>query len=151
MWPIARMSAVLAMLTPFCCTPAQAERLLLVNPQEANLPPPAELPVSTRAVTRGPVLKLVSPSGSPAVVEGPFWLRVEFAGRGGAQPDPATLRVRYLRMFPVNITGRLKPFTSGEALEIREAELPLGTHHFVLEIQDNQGRLGTTVIEIHRR
>ena len=104
--------------------------------------------MASRSVTRGPLIRMVAPGPSPLTVGGPFWLRVEFVGRGGARIDPATLRVRYLRAWEVDISERLRPFAKPEALEVREATVPPGRHFLKIDIRDDGGRLSEAVVEI---
>ena len=120
----------------------------LILPQEAQLPPPREVPVGSRGVTRGPLIRMVAPGASPQTVGGSFWLRVEFVGRGGARIDPSTLRVRYLRAWEVDISERLRPFATPEALEVREARVPPGRHLLKIDIRDDGGRQSEAVVEI---
>lgn len=131
--------------------PARAAPIPLILPQEAQLPPPREAPVATRGVTRGPIIRLVSPGPSPLNVTAPFWLRVEFMGRGGARIDPASLRVLYLRSWEVDISERLRPHVSVAALEVREAAVPSGHHVMRLEIRDVDGRLGESLLAVTMR
>ena len=83
MTPIARSHlghsfALLAVLL-LLGTPASAATLITMD--EAKLPPSA-FPSQTRGITRGPTIKVESPSGP---VTSPFQLIVSFAPHGGAQ------------------------------------------------------------------
>jgi hypothetical protein len=127
---------------------ALADPFNLILPQEAQLPPPREAPIATRNITRGPLVRMVAPGASPLSIDRPFWLRVEFVGRGGARIDPGSLRVRYLRAWEVDISERMRPFATPAALEIREAVVPPGRHILKIEIRDDGGRLGEATVEI---
>ena len=136
----------LAALPAWYIGTAWANPVDLILRPEAALPPPADAPSATRAVTRGPIIRMVAPGPSPADLTGPFWFRLEFAARGGARIQPASLRVKYLRAWEVDLSDRLKPFTTAHALEIREAVVPAGTHHLRVEIEDEDGRKGSALI-----
>ena len=148
MRPMATRRNALVMLPALLTTAAHANPVDLILRPEAALPPPRDEPRVTRAVTRGPIVHMVSPGPSPAETTGPFWFRVEFAARGGGRIQPASLRVRYLRAWEVDLSDRLKPFTTVHALEIREAVVPPGNHHLRIEIQDEDGRTGSALVVI---
>lgn len=140
----------LAVFPALASSAARANPIEIIQRPEAALPPPRDVPSATRAVTRGPVIRMVAPGASPADITGPFWFRVEFSARGGARIQPASLRVIYLRAWEVDVTERLKPFVTEAALEIREAVIPVGDHHLRIEVQDDNGRSGSALISLKR-
>ncbi len=116
---------------------AQAQALQLVSPEEAKLPAVAAKP-ATRAITRGPGVKLATPES----VSGAFPLKVEFAPRGGSKIDPASVKVEYLRGDGVDLTARLKANIKPEGIEVAAAQVPAGEHAFRVSVRDSEGREG---------
>lgn len=119
----------------------------LVTDREAALPPNAA-PGETRAVTRGPAIRYVHPLDRPVRAREPFWLRLEFAARGGARIDPQATRVTLLRGANLDLSGRVRPFLSDSALDIAEALAPPGSFTFRVAIADDQGRSTATTITL---
>lgn len=122
---------------------AQAEPLQLVTADEAKLPALAATP-GTRAITRGPGVKLVTPES----VSGTFRLKVEFAPRGGSKIDPASVKVEYLRGSGVDLTARLKANIKPEGIEVASAQVPEGEHAFRVSVRDSEGREGKTEFKL---
>ncbi len=115
----------------------QAQSLQLVTADEAKLPAVAAKP-GTRAITRGPGIKLATPES----VSGAFPFRIEFAPRGGSKIDPASVKVEYLRGNGVDLTERLKAGIRPEGIEIASAQVPAGEHAFRVSVRDSEGREG---------
>lgn len=120
-----------------CAGAAQAQALQLVTADEAKLPAVAATP-GTRAITRGPGVKLATPES----VSGAFPLKVEFAPRGGSKIDPASVKVEYLRGTGVDLTARLKSSIRSEGIEVAAAQVPAGEHAFRVSVRDSEGREG---------
>lgn len=116
---------------------AQAQALQLVTPDEAKMPAVAAKP-GTRAITRGPGVKLASPES----VSGTFPFKVEFAPRGGSKIDPASVKVEYLRGSGVDLTARLKAGIKPEGIDVAAAQVPAGEHAFRVSVRDSEGREG---------
>lgn len=127
------------------CLPA-AGQLRLVTPEEAALP---TAPIATtRAITRGPGVKLVSP---PEVLGSGFLFRVQFERRGGTKINMDTVRVEYLKEPVIDLTERVKPSLRAELLEVPVAALPVGEHHFRISVKDVDGRLGFGLVSLRAR
>lgn len=109
----------------------------LITTDEAKLPP-AAFPPATRGITRGPTVKVESPT---AAVTSPFRLIVSFASFGGAQITLDSVKLTYLRNPPVDLTARVKPFVTPQGLGITAAEAPPGTHNLILEVTDSNARV----------
>ena len=122
---------------------AQAQTLQLVTADEAKLPAFAATPV-TRAITRGPGVKLVTPES----VSGTFPLKVAFAPHGGTKIDPASVKVEYLRGSGVDLTARLKASIKPEGIEVASAQAPAGEHAFRVSVRDSEGREGKTEFKL---
>jgi hypothetical protein len=116
---------------------ALGQALQLVTPDEAKQPAVAAKPAS-RAITRGPGVKLASPDS----VSGSFPLKVEFAPRGESKIDPSSVKVEYLRGNGVDLTERLKASTSASGIAVAAASAPAGEHAFRVSVRDSEGREG---------
>lgn len=133
------LTAAIALAAGF----AQAQALQLVTPDEARLPAVAATP-GTRAITRGPGVKLATPDS----VSGSFPFKVEFAPRGGSKIDPASVKVEYLRGTGVDLTARLKANIKPEGIEVASAQVPAGEHAFRVSVRDSEGREGKSEFKL---
>jgi hypothetical protein len=122
---------------------AQAQVLQLVTADEAKLPALAATP-GTRAITRGPGVKLATPES----VSGTFPLKIEFAPRGGSKIDPSSVKVEYLRGSGVDLTARLKASIKPEGIDVASAQVPAGEHAFRVSVRDSEGREGKTEFKL---
>ena len=118
----------------------------LITEEEAKLPE-AKVP-ATRAITRGPSIKLNSPS---EVTAGSFPLDIRFEARGGAKINFQTLKVEYLKDPLIDITTRIKSSLQGDMLEISKAKLPVGQHKFRVSVEDSEGRTANQLIQIRAK
>src|SRR5438552_3804109 len=70
-------------------------RAILITPDEANLPPPkGAIAVSSRGVTRGPKIELVSQTSA---VHSPTNIQLKFQTFDGAKIDLNAVQATYLR------------------------------------------------------
>lgn len=122
---------------------AHAQSLQLVTIDEARLPAVAATP-ATRAITRGPGVKLATPDS----VSGAFPLKVEFAPRGGSKIDPTSVKVEYLRGPGVDLTARLKANIKPEGIEVASTQVPAGEHAFRVSVRDSEGREGKSEFKL---
>lgn len=118
----------------------------LVTDEEARRPDAKT--ALTRAITRGPGVKLASPE---TVKAAGFALKVEFESRGGKRIDPATVKVEYLKEPVVDVTERVKAGIRADAVEISQALLPAGDHSFRVTVADTEGRRGSAVFSLKAR
>ena len=127
----------------FASPAAFAQALQLITVDEAKQPAAASKPVS-RAITRGPGVKLASPES----VSGNFAFKVAFEPRGDSKIDPATVKVEYLKGAGVDLTERLKPSLKPTGIEVAAATAPAGEHPIRVSVRDSEGRLGTAEFKI---
>ncbi|CAG0981086.1 hypothetical protein RHDC4_01887 [Rhodocyclaceae bacterium] len=125
---------------------ASSHAFKLINDEEAALPAAATM--TTRGITRGPGIKLLSPDPAAAAVKAPFNLKVAFEPRGGAKIDPASVKVSYLKATPVDLLERVRPGLSEAGIELAGAEVPPGEHQIQVSVQDSEGRKASTVIRL---
>jgi hypothetical protein len=121
--------------------PEAAAGVVLITPEEAQLPTPKGVFVG-RAITRGPRIDLSS--SDTGELHSPLRLQLKFRGFGGATIDLNTLRVTYLKVPNVDLTSRVSPYAQLTGIEIPDAEAPPGEHLVRMEVQDSEGRRTVT-------
>ncbi len=120
-----------------------AQALQLISAEEAKLPAAASKPAS-RAITRGPGVKLDSPES----VSGQFPLKIAFQPRGDSKIDMASVKVEYLKGNGVDLTERLKGGIKPAGIEIPTAAAPAGEHPIRVTVRDSEGRLGSAEFKL---
>lgn len=121
----------------------QAQSLQLISPDEAQLPVASTKPPS-RAITRGPAVKLASPES----VSGQFALKVEFQPRGESMIDSGSVKVEYLKGSGVDLTERLKASIKPTGIEVAVARAPAGEHPIRVSVRDSDGRQGVAEFKL---
>jgi hypothetical protein len=137
----------LALAMLFAVAPAApAQVVQLITDDEAKLP--AATALTSRGVTRGPGIKVLSPdtAGKLGV---PFELKVAFTAHGGAKIDPATIKVTYLKSPLVDLTPRLAAGISAEGITIAKAGVPSGEHKIRIAVKDSDGRQNSEVLTLN--
>ena len=126
---------------------ASSHAFKLINDEEAKLPA-AAAGLTTRGITRGPGIRVVSPDQAAGAIKGAFNLKVAFEPHGGAKIDPASVKVTYLKATPVDLIDRVKPGLSEAGIDLAGAEVPPGEHRIQISLQDSEGRKSNAVISI---
>jgi hypothetical protein len=124
------------------CTMAVAQ-LRLVTEDEAKRPD-ARI-AATRAITRGPAVRLASPD---EVSASGFPLRLVFTMRGGTRIEPLSVKLEYLKDPILDLTDRIRVGVSADAIDVPLASLPHGLHHFRISVSDVDGRRGGATFSI---
>ena len=124
-------------------TTAFAQTVQLITADEAKQPATASKPAS-RAITRGPGVKLASPES----VSGPFALKITFEPRGDSKIDAASVKVEYLKGAGIDLTERVKGGIKPTGIEIPAAAAPAGEHPIRVSVRDSEGRLGTAEFKL---
>lgn len=119
---------------------------VLIKESEAKLPPASATAPATRAITRGPGIRVVSPEGA---VVSPFPLHVVFEPRGGAKIDLSSVRMTYLRTPSVELLDRVRGGLSEKGIDLAIAEVPPGEHQIRLTVQDSEGRQTSTLLDLN--
>ena len=136
--------ALLATMVWLPTFPAAAEEVVLISAQEAQLPtPPGANPVSSRGITRGPKVTLVSPAAG-AMVKSPVDFKLKFESFNGAQVDASTFRMTYVKSPAVDLTPRVKPYVQASGIDVPQAALAAGDHVIKVDVTDTEGRTATT-------
>ncbi|MGA7786558.1 MAG: hypothetical protein WCA56_00185 [Xanthobacteraceae bacterium] len=130
-------------LAALFAAPAPAAAFELVTPAEAALPTGAMPTLDLRgSPTRRPMVTVVSPPPGAGLVHSPLDLKLQFRAFGGAQIDPNSVVVTYLKNPPIDVTQRLAPFITATGIDVSQADVPPGKHLFWLELKDKDGRIG---------
>jgi hypothetical protein len=120
-----------------------AQPIQLITDKEAKLPAATQAP--SRAITRGPAVKLLSPESVP---NSGFPLKVAFQPRGGSKIDPASVQITYLKNPSVDLTGRIKSAIRPDGIDLASVTAPSGDHPIRVSVRDDEGRQGTLVINL---
>jgi hypothetical protein len=119
----------------------------LVTEEEARLPN-ATGTAASRAVTRGPGIKLVSPDPASKTVKSPFDLKLIFEPRGGSKIDPASVKLYYMKNPLVDLTDRVKGGIKGDGIDLSKVEMPAGEHPLRVTVNDDEGRSSSSLITV---
>lgn len=123
-----------------------AQAFTLIKAEEARLPAATGV-LTTRGITRGPAIKVLTPD--LVALTSPFDLKVAFEARGGAKIDPAATKVFYLKATPVDLLPRVKSGLSEAGLVLPGAETPPGEHQIQISVQDTEGRATQVVVTLN--
>ena len=119
----------------------------LIKESESKLPP-AAASITTRSITRGPGIRLVSPDAANQKLTSPFLLQIAFEPHGGAKIDLSSIKLTYLKTPSVELLDRVRSGLSEKGIEMASAEVPPGEHQIRVTVQDSEGRQTNTVINL---
>lgn len=120
---------------------------LLITPEEASLPAPADRGLALRGITRGPAVEQVSPDPNDSIAS-PVPLKIRFQPRNNVPIDPDSVKLTYVRTPSVDLTERIKKHLTPEGIDMKGAVVPPGTHIIRVELRDQQGRTSTATIKL---
>ena len=121
---------------------AWGQAVQLITAAEAGLKataPDAVANTKSRAITRGPGVKLASSDK----VSGNFALKVGFEPRGESKIDLASVKVEYLKGAGIDLTERVKASIKPSGIDISAAAAPAGVHPIRVTVRDTEGRQGS--------
>ena len=127
------------------CSGAMAETL--IKESEAKLPQSAAS-ITTRSITRGPGIRVISPDAATPQITSPFTLHIAFEPRGGSKIDLSSIRLTYLKSPSIELLDRVRKGLSEQGIEVASAEVPPGDHQIRVTVQDSEGRQSNTVINL---
>ena len=115
----------------------------LITPEEAAMAPaPTDkqgrlLDIGREPPDTGPMIEVLKPAlGAPVAV--PLEVSVKFVPRS-APVDLASLKVTVLKLFGIDITDRIRPYTTATGIQIPDAKLPSGEHTVRITVADASG------------
>ncbi|MGD0641661.1 MAG: hypothetical protein ABSC22_13015 [Roseiarcus sp.] len=119
----------------------------LVTEAEAALPA-GEAPalIMRGSPMRRPNILVVSPPPTAGLMHSPIDLKLRFHAFGGAEIDPESVVVTYLKQPAIDITQRIAPFITAQGVEIDKVEVPAGAHRFWIELKDKSGHVGAAEV-----
>ena len=116
----------------------------LITADEAKLPSAPKMG-KRGGITRGPSIKVVSPSPDGRI-KAPFAMKIDFEPHGGSKIDASTVKVTYLKKPEVDLTPRLKSAISESGINLADANAPVGTHDIKIDVTDAEGRTKSEVV-----
>jgi len=131
----------------FTLHPHAGDCLVLITPEEAAQP---DAPISrgiklTTIQEKGPQIKIHSPNlDEPLRI--PFLMDIAFEAASDKTVDPASLSIKYLKLIPIDLTGRMKPYLNDNRLVIKDLKVPQGKHRLQFSIAYTSGE--KTMMEI---
>jgi hypothetical protein len=120
---------------------------VLITEAEAKLPGSGDVAMTTRGLSRGPGVEQVSPDPDRGVAS-PVPLKIKFIPRNNVAIDPASVQVTYLKSKNVDLTDRVKKHLTADGIDMKDAQVPPGTHHLRINLKDSQGRTSTATIKL---
>jgi hypothetical protein len=136
----------LALAVAGVAIPAQAFQLITAS--EAGLPAAAATEIAMRGLTRGPSVDQVSPPADSMSPLGALTLNVKFEAHNGANVDPASVKITYLKQPAIDLTQRLRPYITAAGIKAGDVDVPPGIHFIRIDLTDSQGRTSTTIMKI---
>ena len=84
--------------------------------------------------------------------DGPFDFHVNFLSHSpGQSVDMESLKVKYLEIWDVDITEKIRPYIRGNSIVIPQMNLPKGNHKIEIKIRDYQKNQSIQTLQIHVR
>lgn len=122
---------------------------VLITEAEANMPAPVDVSLTTRGLTRGPVVEQVTPDpDANTPVKSPLSLKIKFQTRNNVPIDKDSVKLTYVRTPGVDLTSRIKAHIGDDGIDMKQAEVPPGNHVIRIELKDQQGRSSSSTIKL---
>lgn len=133
----------------FIAYPSLGYCLTLITPEEAATPDtPIPRGIKTRTEGNGPQIKINSPNmDEPLQI--PFIMDIAFEGLPDKIIDFDTLSIKYLKLIPIDLTGRIKSFLNNNRLIVKDVKVPQGKHRLRLFIAYTSGEKTTMEIVLN--
>jgi len=121
----------------------------LITAEEAAQPDaPTPRGIKTRMEGNGPQIKIHSPNlDEPLQI--PFIMDIAFEGLPDKIIDFDTLSIKYLKLIPIDLTGRIKSFLNNNRLIVKDVKVPQGKHRLRLFIAYTSGEKTTMEIVLN--
>jgi hypothetical protein len=140
-----KLKYLLSIIFLYFVTSTHSFAEILITQQESKLLP-AVNQNTTRGISRGPSVVIVSPNPTQGHIKSPFDLKIQFEGRGGNKIDVSQIKVTYLKSPEVDLTDRLKNSITEKGIEFSHAEVPVGEHVIKILVKDKDGRETSSVL-----
>jgi hypothetical protein len=118
-------------------TATSVHSLELITKEEASFPPGTQ--TEPRGPMPGPTIEVKWP---PADVrqKSPLRLVVTFTTHSGSPVDKESVRLIYIKNPLVELTNRIHDFITPTGIEVRDAQVPPGSHTIRIQLKDLAGR-----------
>jgi hypothetical protein len=136
-------------LALFATYPFAEDFLTLITPQEAAKPDAPMIRTRgikmTKAEGDGPQIKINSPNlEEPLRI--PFVMDIAFEASSDRIIDFDTLSIKYIKLIPIDLTGKIRPYLNNNRLMVKDVKVPQGKHRLQLFIAYTSGE--KTMMEI---
>jgi len=121
--------------------------VLLTKEEGAMQEAPKGVYEVSRSLNNGPKIMIVVPETNHEY-KSPLTIEVRFIPREGSEVDLSQFKVECLKFFNIDITDRVKQYTTKEGVKVDKAELPAGTHKLRLTIGDTGGGITQEVFVV---
>lgn len=113
----------------------------------ASVPEPPQRMRSLRQTV--PLIEVLAPAGDGRSVDAPLRIELAFKPAPGSRVRPETFRAWY-GVLKIDLTERLVRHgqITESGLTVERANMPSGLHRFVLQIADDQGKLGEQELRV---
>jgi len=99
---------------------------------------------TTALVSGAPQILVETPAGGSPVTT-PFPVKIHFVPSTGAKINLDSLKVEVLKLVPISLLSRVKPYLTAAGINVPEARIPSGIYNVRIAVADDQGREGSTV------
>jgi len=118
---------------------AAIEIMTLITKEEGAIEePPSGLYEIGKVLNDGPDIKVVKPE-TQEKYRSPIRIIILFLSKNGKKVDLSRLKVECLKLFTVDLTERVLPYTTEEGIKIENAKLPAGNHKIRITVGDAEG------------
>jgi hypothetical protein len=136
-------------LTLFATYTIAGDFLTLITPEEAAQPDAPMIRTRGIKMTKvegdGPQIKINSPNlEEPLRI--PFVMDIAFEASSDKIIDFDTLSIKYIKLIPIDLTGKIKPYLNNNRLMVKDVKVPQGKHRLQLFIAYASGE--KTMMEI---
>jgi hypothetical protein len=111
----------------FLMDPCSGHSFTLITPEEALQPEVPFLKECSSLEENGPHIKINAPRLDVPLLT-PFIVDIAFEASRNKIIDYDSLRVRYLKFVPIDLTNRVKPYLDNNRLMLKDVKVPQGRH-----------------------
>ena len=140
------MAALAVSIALIASVPGTFADSWFITPEEAALAPAARtdllqgeehFAIGREDMESGPIIKVEKPKiGVPQ--NSPIEIVVKFAPRNHPV-DLSTLEVELVKFINIDITDRVAEYTTEQGIQLKEANVPLGSHRVRIALADTTG------------
>jgi len=122
----------------------------LITPEEAAMAPAPEISgdspfnIGSDELSLGPLIEVISPKDGEQVSP-PIEVNIKFTPQGDPI-DLKSLEVSVVKLFSIDITDRVKDYTTAAGIHVKEAKLPTGKHTVKISLADTKGMYSKKII-----